>query len=149
MAEDQDAQFRAKYNTELTPDEEAKYQSWVKSQSAKVKRDVSMDEIDYDLRGDWKSGAARDKRGHGGDEFKKPNHPTFSEHSQYHNVPDEEGNPNVGGRWIKNPKGRVVAFEQSETNQKHWPDWAMKDYLNRAEKGVKLQRAAKRPTTEE
>ena len=146
MAEnDVDAEFRAKHNTELTPDEEAKYQNWVAAQSKKMGRDISKDEIDYDLRGDWKTGAARDKRGHGGDTFKKPNHPTFSEHSQYHGVPDEEGRPQVGGRWIKDKKGRVGAFEQSETNQQHWPEWAIKDYLGSQEKGVSLRKAAPTP----
>lgn len=142
---DIDAEFRAKHNTELEPSEEAKYQSWVKTQSKKVGRDVSKDEIDYDLRGDWKQGAERDERGHGGDLFKKPNHPTFSEESQYHGTPDEEGKPQVGGKWIRDKKGNVIAFEQSETNQRHWPEWAIKDYLGSQEKGVSLRKASPKP----
>jgi hypothetical protein len=142
MAEEQnrDEYFRQRYNTELTPEQESEYQKWVAAESKTRGRDVSKDEIDYDLRGDWAKGAARDERGHGGDEFKKPNHPTFSDQSKYHNSTDDDGNTNVGGRWITDKKGNAVAFEQSNTNATHWPEWAIKDYLQKAEPGVKLQR---------
>ena len=141
MAEEQnrDDYFRARYNTELSPEEEAKYQDWVKEQGKRAKRDMSNDEIDYDLRGAWKSGAAAADNGHFPDTYKKPNHPTFSEESQYHGTKDADGE-HRGGRWVMDKKGRPVAFEQSETNAKHWPEWAIKDYLERAEPGVKLQR---------
>jgi hypothetical protein len=135
-----DEYFKGKYNTELSPDEETQYQDWIKGESAKRKRDIGKDEIDYDMRGDWKAGASRDERGHGGDTYKKPNHPTFSEHSQYHGTPDDEGNPQSGGRWIQDKKGRYVAFEPSDTNAKHWPDWALKQYMTAEEPGVKIQK---------
>lgn len=136
---DDDA-FKNRYNTELSPEEEVQYQDWIKAETAKRKRDVSKDEIDYDMRGDWKAGASRDARGHGADTFKKPNHPTFSENSQYHNVPDEEGNVQVGGKWVQDKKGRYVGFQPSETNARHWPDWALQQYLSKAEPGIKLQK---------
>ena len=136
-----DEEYRARFNTELTPDEEKKYQAFVADESAKRKRDVGMDEIDYDLRGDWKRGAERDDRGHGGDEFKKPNHPTFSEHSVYHGSENEDGTKNTGGKWhYENPDqpDMPTAFEQSDTNKQHWPTYAIEDYLKRNEEGVRL-----------
>ena len=35
-----DEYFKGKYNTELSPDEETQYQDWIKSESAKRKREV-------------------------------------------------------------------------------------------------------------
>ena len=138
-----DEEYQQRYNTELSPEEEAKYKAWVESQSKTQKRDISKDEIDYDLRGDWKAGAERDERGHGGDTFKKPNHPTFSEHSKYHALPDDEGEAHVGGKWVKDKEGNYVGFEQSETNKKHWPEWAIRDYLDKQEPGIKLHKGKK------
>jgi hypothetical protein len=136
-----DEKFKAQYNTKLSPEEETKYQSWVKAESKTAGRDLSKDEIDYDLRGDWKTtGGERDERGHGGDTYKKPNHPTFSEHSQYHGTKDEEGDAHEGGRWIKDKEGNTVAFEPGKTNEKHWPDWALKQYMQEAEPGLKIQK---------
>lgn len=140
---EEDEYFRRRYNTELPPEKEAEYQKWVAEESKRVGRDLSMDEIDYDLRGDWSQGAARDKRGHGGDLFKKPNHPTFSEHSRYHGSTDDDGEPNEGGRWVMDEDGNPVAFERSATNEKHWPTWAIREYMDRAEPGVKLQKRSK------
>jgi len=76
------------YNTQLSEEEEQQYQAWAKQIGHE--RDV----YDYDLRGAWKAGAARAENGHFPDTFKKPNHHTFSEESQY-----ADGKRNVGGRW--------------------------------------------------
>lgn len=143
MAEelDRDEYFRGKYNTPLSADEEQQFQDWIAKQGKKLGRDMADDEIDYDMRGAWKAGAGQADNGHFPDQFKKPNHPTFSAESQYHGTTDEEGRPNEGGRWITDKDGRYVAFEQSNTNREHWPEWAMQDYLQRAEPGVKLQKA--------
>ena len=135
-----DEQFRAAYNTKLSPADEAAYSEWVKSQGAKAGRDMNNDEIDYDMRGAWKSGAAQADNGHFPDTYKKPNHPTFSEESQYHGAKDEKGEEQKGGRWHLDKNGEPVAFQQSQTNAKHWPEWAIKDYLNRVEPGVKLRK---------
>lgn len=55
-------------------------------------RKAQLDEKDYDLRGAW-LGGFKPGSGHGTDQFKKPNHPTFSEESQYSSA------LHPGGRW--------------------------------------------------
>lgn len=70
------------YDTRLAAGEEAGFQSW-KQQNA-----PSDSGMDYDLRGAFKAGVTRDPvTGHMPDTFKKPNHPTFSNESQYGRVP--------------------------------------------------------------
>lgn len=77
-----------KYDTPLTPDEETSFSAW-KAQHAP--KDSGQD---YDLRGAFKKGLKPDpKSGHWSDEFKKPNHPTFSNQSRY------STKENPGGRW--------------------------------------------------
>lgn len=66
------------YNTVLTPADEQGFQTW-KSQNA-----PDDSGVDYDLRGAYQADMQRDPdNGHMGDRFKKPNHPTFSDQSQY------------------------------------------------------------------
>lgn len=65
------------YNTKLSPDEEKQFQIW-KAQNAP--KDSGAD---YDLRGAYKAQLEKSDNGHWEDTFKKPNHPTFSEESQY------------------------------------------------------------------
>src|SRR4029077_19810087 len=80
-----------KYNTPLTPEQETAFQQTLHAK----------DVFDYDARGEFLAGANRDNpTGHGQDTFKKPNHPTFSEQSQYHGVDDYSG-----GTWIDNGDG--------------------------------------------
>lgn len=71
-------QARQLYETALTPDEEQRFQQW---KTRYAPRDSGAD---YDLRGAFKAGLQPDARtGHWPDRFKKPNHPTFSNESQY------------------------------------------------------------------
>jgi hypothetical protein len=63
------------YNTAV-PDEAA-FQQW---KAANAPDDSG---IDYDLRGAYLANMQRAENGHMGDQFKKPNHPTFSDQSQY------------------------------------------------------------------
>ncbi len=68
----------AEVNTKLTPREEAQFVDW--------KQRYAPDDSgeDYDLRGAMKAGFKPDpETGHWPDTFKKPNHPTFSDQSQY------------------------------------------------------------------
>ena len=77
------------YTTQLTPDEQAGYQSW-KQQYAP--RDSGYD---YDLQGAYKAGFTPDPAtNHFDDRFKKPNHPTFSIYSQY-----AKDRPDLAGTW--------------------------------------------------
>nr|DAL42280.1 MAG TPA_asm: crystallin beta/gamma motif-containing protein [Caudoviricetes sp.] len=93
--------YSDKFNTVLAPDEEEKYQAWA------TENHREKDVYDYDLRGAWKelqSGTmSEDERGHLGDKYKKPNHPTFSDQSIY------SGQDGVtGGVWSRNADGRDV-----------------------------------------
>ena len=90
-----------KFNTVLSPDEEEKYQAWA------TENHREKDVYDYDLRGAWKelqSGTmSEDERGHLGDKYKKPNHPTFSDQSIY------SGQDGVtGGVWSRDAEGKDV-----------------------------------------
>lgn len=70
------------YDTRLAPDEEPKFAEW-KQQNA-----PNDSGEDYDLRGAFKEGLGRDPATqHMDDRFKKPNHPTFSDESQYGRPP--------------------------------------------------------------
>ena len=93
--------YSGKFNTELSTEDEAKYQAWAKENHRE------KDVYDYDLRGAWKelqSGTmSEDERGHLGDKYKKPNHPTFSDQSIY------SGQDGVtGGVWSRNAEGKDV-----------------------------------------
>jgi hypothetical protein len=66
------------YETKLKPEEEKTFQQW------KSKYAPKDSGADYDLRGAYKAGLKPDpKTGHWSDRYKKPNHPTFSNQSQY------------------------------------------------------------------
>ena len=70
-----------KFNTKLTPEEEARYQQWLKGPG----KDAVWDQPAYDVRGAWKDQGEKIAPGHGADTWKKPNHPTFSTESIYAN----------------------------------------------------------------
>lgn len=93
---DPEMMYKDKYNTSLTPSEEIEFKKWVTSESSRQGRDISMDLGAYDLRGFWKSGDYKnmDEDNHGSDRWKKPNHPTFSNQSNYHNI-----DGHYGGNW--------------------------------------------------
>jgi hypothetical protein len=95
------------YNTDLSPQAEKKFQEWAKGQSKIKGRDLLKDLEDYDLRGFWKAGAhADEKSGHLSDEFKKPNHPTFSEESKYSGMLAPHGGNYMGGKWSKDDENK-------------------------------------------
>lgn len=76
------------YNTQLTPEQEAKYREWVKTLPANLQSDY-----DYDMRGLWLVGDVPDEEGHMTDYWKKPWHPTFSNESRYSST------ETPGGEW--------------------------------------------------
>lgn len=95
--------FTNLYNTVLEGNEEAIFNDWVRSNSKRLKKDLSKDLSDYDLKGYFKKlvmtgEASPFLEGHLPDTFKKPNHPTFSKDSFYSSdfLPgglwDEKGN---------------------------------------------------------
>lgn len=94
--------YRDRYNTQLSPEDEAAYQAWAKQNGRE--NDVE----DYDMRGAWleakqKGQSLADGRGHYPDTYKKPNHPTFSNESKYNG----EGGAK-GGTWSTTPDGRPM-----------------------------------------
>lgn len=110
-------------NTALTPEEEAAFQKWAKANPRLAST------YDYDARGFWKSGAqASSDTGHGGDRWKKPNHPTFSTQSQYNGVDGL-----LGGSWGQH--GPAWTFTPSETNIRNMPVADLADYFRRVEPG--------------
>ena len=115
--------FSSKYNTQLSKADEAKFEAWATANN-KIN-----DVYDYDLRGAWKalqSGKMTpDDRGHLGDMFKKPNHPTFSDQSVYHG---KDGN--VGGSWADNGQGGFV-FKASPKSM--WNPVELQDYFKQYE----------------
>lgn len=116
------------YNTQLTPDEESAYQAWAKGQGRE------KDVFNYDLRGAWKelqSGTmSEDERGHLGDKYKKPNHPTFSTESIYNGKDGYQG-----GVWSRNGNVDVYTPQHKLT-----PEQAkrLKLYFAQNEEGVAL-----------
>lgn len=116
------------YNTQLTPDEESAYQAWAKGQGRE------KDVFNYDLRGAWKelqSGTmSEDERGHLGDKYKKPNHPTFSTESIYNGKDGYQG-----GIWSRNGNVDVYTPQHKLT-----PEQAkrLKLYFAQNEDGVAL-----------
>jgi hypothetical protein len=119
--------FTDRYNTQLTPSEEAAYQAWA------AKQGHAADTYDYDMRGAWKSGASSgdDPRGHFPDTFKKPNHPTFSDQSQYHGVDGY-----VGGVW--GGTDEKPTFTPGATNLRMMSPAELRGYFQRVEPDATL-----------
>jgi len=122
--------YTDKYNTILTKDEEQKYEDWAKNGNP-LGRDLSNDTYDYDLRGYWKKYGNNfngDKEtGHLTDEFKKPNHPTFSDQSKYNGVDN-----NAGGKWEQTSDGKW-SFTPSKSTIKLLGKDKIKQYWSKAE----------------
>lgn len=135
MADD----YTGSFNTPLNDAEQMSYdEKW----GDKAKADL----FDYDLQGFHKDNP--DYIGAPGqhltDEFKKPNHPTFSDESKYHGVSSEkhsesddpnsifEGKKYEGGHWemLENNK---FAFTPGSTNFEHHSTQDMIDYFKKVE----------------
>ena len=111
--------YTHEFNTPLTPEEEARYRREL--------GDKANDTYDYDMRGFWKSQGQLDPRGHAGDQFKKPNHPTFSDQSQYSNfaVP--------GGHWSEPRIPEKVHFTPSHVNIENMGEQGLQAYFEEVE----------------
>lgn len=126
--------FLNNFNTKLTTDEEAKFKKWVAERSNLLKRDVMKDLADYDLRGDFKSAGKLAENGHGTDRYKKPNHPTFSNQSVYHNTPSPLGHLYKGGSWDDEGYTPHRNMFLGGTHTIH----GLKQYMSKVEPGKKL-----------
>ena len=124
MADDRD--YTDKYNTKLSPADETKFQEWA------TKNPRLGSTYDYDARGFWQDGAGEAPNGHGSDQWKKPNHPTFSTGSQYHGVGGFEG-----GQWAQSQDGSY-SFTPSATNLQNLSKEEMMDYFKKVEPGNRL-----------
>ena len=115
------------YNTKLTPEEEKNFLTWAKDNNR------LKDPYDYDMRGFWKSGLSQAENAHFPDTFKKPNHPTFSTQSMYH---DPEKMP--GGEWTQDPQGRTM-FIPSPYNLQNMSPNDMRLYFRDVEPNIILR----------
>lgn len=117
--------FTSQYNTPLSPADEFHYQQWSK------KNNRVGDTRDYDMRGAWSAGVGQAGNGHFPDTYKKPNHPTFSNESQYSN------DQTPGGAWADMGNDKW-SFTPSEYNLKTYGQDALQSYFNRAEPDSQL-----------
>jgi hypothetical protein len=116
----------SQYNTPLNAQEMADYNTKFKPNDA----------YDYDMQGWYKANPGanpNDKGVHYPDTFKKPNHPTFSNQSQYHG---QDGN--FGGAWNKQDNGSYT-FQPGATNLNNFTPEQMQDYFSKVEPDNKLQ----------
>jgi len=100
------------YNSKLMPSQAAGYQKWLNTLPEGMDRSGS----DYDLHGAYLAGEQPAVTGHLTDRFKKPNHPTFSQESQY-STPE-----NQGGQWSQPASGVTPLGNPGgnpEDNEKH------------------------------
>lgn len=120
--------FSDRYNTKLTPSQEKKFQAW-SEQNPRL-----GNTYDYDARGFWKDGSGPSDNGHGGDEWKKPNHPTFSDESKYHGVDGYRG-----GQWLTDSNGNYAGFTPSQTNLDMHGSDGLREYFDHEEPNLSLQ----------
>lgn len=124
--------FSDRYNTKLAPAEEKAFQGWLGDLSKAKGYDAKADLRDYDLRGAFKSGVTADERGHLTDEFKKPNHPTFSSESIYSG---KDGF--TGGQWVGDDQSGWN-YQASPTNLKFRTPEQLQQYFQRVEPNSQL-----------
>ena len=112
------------YDTHLSPAQETRYRI-----AATLAGRIN-DTKNYDLRGAWlKDPQSITKSGHLSDEFKKPNHPTFSNESKYSTT------TNPGGSWVPG-KQKSWSFTPSPKQISRAGGLApFKKYFNQNEKG--------------
>lgn len=129
--------FTDQYNTELNPEQEAAYQKWLSIQT------VPTSTHDYDLRGFFANQVfgktdTSEHKGHFDDRWKKPNHMTFSDQSNYAQIlPDGSS---TGGRWEQrlspedDPKGLGI-WHFIRPIHGRIPDEPFREYYEREEPG--------------
>lgn len=123
------ADLSGKYNTPVPPARQAQYQQWRAALPSQL-----QSQRDYDLQGAFQNGTNADPRQHMTDDFKKPNHPTFSTQSKYNGV-----DGNVGGSWVdapglpardpKNEDSKPAFYQPSATNQQYKSPTGLQQYF--------------------
>ena len=133
--------FTNKFNTALPPEQETKFQAWMKDRKNAVGGLVANDLADYDVRGRWQQleamspeekAKAEAPGAHGPDTWKKPSHITFSNESKYHGIEGHEG-----GTWGK--EGDQDTFTPGPSNLKIHGQENLQKYFTEREPGIKLQ----------
>jgi hypothetical protein len=120
--------YTGQFNTAIPAEQQSAYQTWLNKLP-----EHQRSTYDYDMQGAFLQGAQQSgDTGHFTDQFKKPNHVTFSTESQY-----SGHNGEVGGRWAPNPD-KSWSFYASPTNLKYHDAEDMKRYFNEVEKGNHL-----------
>ena len=114
--------YTNQFNTPLTVEEKREYDIWA------AKNPGLSNKYDYDSQGFFKSGIALSANGHATDQYKKPNHPTFSDQSQYHGHQGKY----FGGSWLLNENGKYT-FLPSPTNLEMMPKLSLKSYFDKVE----------------
>lgn len=112
-----------KFNTPLTAAEQPEYEAWLKAKGI----DSAKATFDYDMQGAFKAQAAQADNGHFPDTFKKPNHPTFSDQSQYSTA------RTPGGTWAQN--GDKWEFKASPYNLTAYSASDLQNYFATREPG--------------
>lgn len=129
-----DAHFRTNFNTELSPEDTFKYHVWLDDEGSRRGKDMREEANDYDMQGAWKDGAGQSGNGHYPDTYKKPNHPTFSDQSKYHDTEDTiHGGKWEGGHW---GEGEYTP-SQKMLDTTHPVEW-LKSYMRTTEPDQKL-----------
>lgn len=125
-----DASWPNQYQTKLTPEQAEAFPAWATSlgaQQGRTGEQVQRDAYDYDIQGAYLGSLQPDARGHLGDIYKKPNHPTFSDQSQYHGVDGHQG-----GTW-----GRGT-FTPGPGNFQYQTPQQLRDYMREREPATRL-----------
>lgn len=126
-----DTYFNYNFNTKLSPKQEAKFLKWAEENNR------LHDSADYDMRGAWLANAGKSGNGHYPDTFKKPNHPTFSDQSRYHNVPNPNGGRFIGGSWDRSADGKDRYTPSLEmVSRPGYVDFMQQEYMPRVEPGA-------------
>lgn len=114
------------YDTPLAPQQQGPYQQWRSSLPGDLQNNQ-----DYDLQGAYLAAMQANGRAHMGDRFKKPNHMTFSDESQY-STPQTQG-----GHWSEGANGTFAFWASPWNMQQHsWPE--LTRYMQEAEPGTPL-----------
>src|SRR5882724_9267047 len=106
------------YNTKLPLSKVVAYRNWAR----KLCQYPEKGKYDYDLQGAFLANEGTSSNGHFSDQFKKPNHPTFSDESQYHGV-----DGHIGGSWTQQ------GYQPSFTNLKFHSPEELQQYFKQVE----------------
>lgn len=125
-----DPDFTDLYNTPIPAEKQGAFDQWAAQQQQASRtpenpngKDPRGDRFNYDVNGFFLSNSTFGARHHGTDVFKKPNHPTFSDQSQWHGIDGY-----TGGRWGGDDE-TGANFQPSQTNLEFHPDNDLPEYM--------------------